>query len=227
MDFLLQSFRQVLTFQGVTGSGRLQLCIIPLHREHESTLSHRASDSLAAEGPTSDEDGRYTYTDARTDTHPLSLSRTKRVPNLHVLPQAHTEALYACACGWRLAAGGWQMLSAGSGRRLPVKHLLDTLVTLLKRACVRDFAVVMKLSTASRTRVMDWTSVCVYDWMCLRVQRGRAGLRVTAEIHACIHGCAHVYVVCTRMYTRTRARTHTKRTTCHVTGKTLLTPAQV
>ena len=102
------------------------------------------------------------------------------------------------------------MLSAGSGRGLPVKHLLDTLVTLLKRACVRDFAVVMKLSTASRTRVMDWTSVCVYDWMCLRVQGGRAGLRVTAEIHACIHGCAHVYVVCTRMYTRTRARAHTE-----------------
>ena len=102
------------------------------------------------------------------------------------------------------------MLSAGSGRGLPVKHLLDTLVTLLKRACVRDFAVVMKLSTASRTRVMDWTSVCVYDWMCLRVQRGRAGLRVTVDIHACIHGCAHVYVVCTRMYTRARAHTHTK-----------------
>ena len=28
------------------------------------------------------------------------------------------------------------------------------------------------------------------------------------------------------MYTRTRARAHTQSTTCHVTGKTLLTPAQ-
>ena len=171
----------------------------------------------------------HTYTDARTDTHSLSHSHVRNASRICTFCLKHTRKLCMLVRadgGWRLAAGGWQMLSAGSGRRLPVKHLLDTLVTLLKRACVRDFAVVMKLSTASRTRVMDWTSVCVYDWMCLRVQRGRAGLRVTAEIRACIHGCAHVYVVCTRMYTRTRARAHTQSTTCHVTGKTLLTPAQ-
>ena len=104
----------------------------------------------------------------RTCTHTHTY---KRVPNLHVQPPAHTQALYASACGWRLAAGRC------SPQGLDVSFLLDTLVTLIKRACVGDNAVVMKLSTASHTRVMDWTSVCVYDWMYLRGKRGKVGGR--------------------------------------------------
>ena len=147
----------------------------------------------------------HTQTHAQTPTLSLTLTYETRPEFARSASSTHGSSVCLCV---RMAAGGWQMLSAGSGRRLPVKHLLDTLETLLKRACVRDFAVVMKLSTASRTRVMDWTFVCVYDWMCLRVQRGRAGLRVTAKymraytdvhmfttlyVHVCIHAHARTH----------------------------------
>merc|ERR1712216_316271 len=72
----------------------------------------------------------HTYTDARTHTqrYTLSLSHVRNASQICTYSLKHTRKL----CMLVRAAGGWrwQMLCAGSGRRLPVKHLLDTLVTL-------------------------------------------------------------------------------------------------
>ena len=89
----------------------------------------------------------HIHTQTHAQTHTLSLTLTYETRPEFARTASSTHGSSVCWCV-RLAAGGWQMLCAGSGRRLPVKHLLDTLVTLLKRACVRVYAVVMKLSTA-------------------------------------------------------------------------------